>query len=202
MVIGQWECGEGGSGDGEGDGEMVRRMRDYSWAGSALGDPRDWPSSLRTACRICLTSRFPMIVWWGPELRFLYNDAYMPLLGDKHTALGRPGRQVWSEIWDTIGPMLDISQIVEDPHVRARDVLVRLPDDEMGEMPMHHHVPRLAGSPGVFVRPAPRLGEHNAEILRRVGIEEAALEQLVAQGVVHPPRGAMPAAQGGSRDEA
>jgi PAS domain S-box-containing protein len=89
-----------------GDGEMVRRMRDYSWAGSALGDPRDWPSSLRTACRICLTSRFPMIVWWGPELRFLYNDAYMPLLGDKHPALGLPGRQVWSEIWDTIGPML------------------------------------------------------------------------------------------------
>jgi len=90
-----------------GDGEMVRRMRDYPWPGSALGDPRDWPSSLRTACRICLTSRFPMIVWWGPELRFLYNDAYMPLLGDKHPALGLPGRQVWSEIWDTIGPMLD-----------------------------------------------------------------------------------------------
>ena len=86
---------------------MARRMRDYPWAGSALGDPRDWPSSLRTACRICLTSRFPMIVWWGPELWFLYNDAYMPLLGDKHPALGMPGRQVWSEIWDTIGPMLD-----------------------------------------------------------------------------------------------
>jgi len=48
-----------------------------------------------------------MIVWWGPELRFLYNDAYMPLLGDKHPALGLPGRQVWSEIWgQPIGPML------------------------------------------------------------------------------------------------
>jgi hypothetical protein len=46
-------------------------------------------------------------VWWGPELRFLYNDAYMPLLGDKHPALGLPGREVWSEIRDTIGPMLD-----------------------------------------------------------------------------------------------
>ena len=90
-----------------GDGEMVRRMRDYPWGRSPLGDPRDWPSSLRTACRVCLTSRFPMIVWWGPELRFLYNDAYRPLLGDKHPALDLPGRQVWSEIWDTIGPMLD-----------------------------------------------------------------------------------------------
>ncbi len=80
-----------------GDGEMARRMRAFPWPDSPLGDPRDWPASLRTACRICLTSRFPMIVWWGKELRFLYNDAYLPLLGSKHPALGRPGDQVWGE---------------------------------------------------------------------------------------------------------
>jgi PAS domain S-box-containing protein len=90
-----------------GDGEMARRMRGYPWASSPLGDPADWPGSLRTAVRICLTSRFPMIVWWGEELLFFYNDAYLPLLGNKHPALGRPGRQVWGEIWDIIGPMLD-----------------------------------------------------------------------------------------------
>jgi PAS domain S-box-containing protein len=90
-----------------GDGEMARRMRAYPWAGSPLGEPLDWPPSLRTAVRICLTSRFPMIVWWGPELHFLYNDAYLPLLGNKHPALGQPGEQVWREIWPTIGPMLD-----------------------------------------------------------------------------------------------
>ena len=90
-----------------GDGEMARRMRAYPWADSALGDPRGWPATLRTACRICLTSRFPMIVWWGKELRYLYNDAYLPLLGTKHPALGKPGEAVWPEIWDVIGPMLD-----------------------------------------------------------------------------------------------
>ena len=90
-----------------GDGEMALRMRAYPWASSPLGDPRDWPASLRTACRICLTSRFPMIVWWGEELRFLYNDAYLPLLGNKHPALMRLGDQIWGDIWDTIGPMLD-----------------------------------------------------------------------------------------------
>jgi len=86
---------------------MARRMRAYPWTSSPLGDPADWPASLRTACRICLTSRFPMIVWWGEELRFLYNDAYLPLLGNKHPALMRPGEQVWGEIWPTVGPMLD-----------------------------------------------------------------------------------------------
>ena len=89
-----------------GGGEMARRMRAYPWAESALGDPARWPASLRTACRICLTSRFPMIVWWGPELAFFYNDAYLPLLGSKHPALGKPGENVWTEIWDIIGPML------------------------------------------------------------------------------------------------
>jgi PAS domain S-box-containing protein len=89
-----------------GDGEMARRMRAYPWADSGLGDPRDWPASLRTAVRICLTSRFPMIVWWDQEFRYFYNDAYLPLLGSKHPALGKPGEAVWTEIWDIIGPML------------------------------------------------------------------------------------------------
>ena len=89
-----------------GDGEMGRRMRAFPWPTSELGDPRGWPASLRTACRICLTSRFPMIVWWGEQLRFFYNDAYLPLLGSKHPALEKPGEAVWTEIWDIIGPML------------------------------------------------------------------------------------------------
>ncbi len=47
-----------------------------------------------------------MIVWWGPDLWFLYNDAFLPLLGTKHPALGKPGEAVWPEIWDVVGPML------------------------------------------------------------------------------------------------
>ncbi|MGW3963490.1 SpoIIE family protein phosphatase [Amycolatopsis sp. NPDC005003] len=90
-----------------GTSRMAARMRDFDWASSPLGEPRTWPASLTTAVRICLTSRFPMIVWWGPELRFLYNDAYLPLLGTKHPALDKPGAEVWAEIWHIIGPMLD-----------------------------------------------------------------------------------------------
>ncbi|MCR6487983.1 SpoIIE family protein phosphatase [Amycolatopsis sp. OK19-0408] len=90
-----------------GTSQMATRMREFDWASSPLGEPAGWPASLTTAVRICLTSRFPMIVWWGPELRFLYNDAYLPLLGTKHPALDKPGSQVWTEIWHIIGPMLD-----------------------------------------------------------------------------------------------
>jgi PAS domain S-box-containing protein len=90
-----------------GDGEMARRMREYPWAGSPLGEPAGWPASLRTAVRICLTSRFPMIIWWGEPLYVFYNDAYRALMGRKHPGLMRPGRQVWGEIWDIVGPMLE-----------------------------------------------------------------------------------------------
>ncbi|MFF4652289.1 SpoIIE family protein phosphatase [Streptomyces sp. NPDC001380] len=90
-----------------GKGEMARRVRDYPWASSPVGDPASWPESMRTALRICLTSRFPMIVWWAPDLRFAYNDAYLPLLGTKHPALARPGAEVWGDIWHIVGPMLE-----------------------------------------------------------------------------------------------
>ena len=89
-----------------GDSLMAGRMRTFPWDSTPMGVPSAWPVSLRTACRICLTSRFPMILWWGEELRFLYNDAYLPLLGSKHPALAKPGDAVWTEIWHTIGPML------------------------------------------------------------------------------------------------
>ncbi len=92
-----------------GGGEMGARMRAMDWAKTPLGPPASWPQSLRTSVSTCLNSRFPILIWWGPELVMLYNDAYRPILGTtKHPqALGAPGRMVWPEIWDIIGPMLE-----------------------------------------------------------------------------------------------
>ena len=87
---------------------MGERMRAFDWSQTALGSAESWPQSLRTAVSICLNSRFPMILWWGPELTVLYNDPYIPILGEKHPqrALGLPGAEVWAEVWPVIGPML------------------------------------------------------------------------------------------------
>jgi len=88
-----------------GGGEMGELMRRHDWSSTPLGSPSQWPQSLRTATSIMLCSRYPMFVWWGRDLINLYNDAYRPLLGAKHPhALGQPAGQVWSEIWDLIGP--------------------------------------------------------------------------------------------------
>jgi crotonobetainyl-CoA:carnitine CoA-transferase CaiB-like acyl-CoA transferase len=84
----------------------------------------------------------------------------------------------------TIGPIYDISQIVEDPHVIAREILADYPDAEIGAFPMHHVVPRLTGTPGSIRTPAPRIGEHNRALLAEIGVDEPAYARLLAAGAV------------------
>ena len=70
----------------------------------------------------------------------------------------------------TIGPIYDVTQIVEDPHILERELLADYPDAEMGQFPMHHVVPRLLGTPGSIRTPAPRLGQHNRELVSELNL--------------------------------
>ncbi len=91
-------------------GEMGNRMRTHNWALTPLGTPVTWPQSLRTTLSIILASKFPMFLFWGNELRCFYNDAFRLSLGNdgKHPhALGRPGADVWVEIWGIIYPLIE-----------------------------------------------------------------------------------------------
>jgi PAS domain S-box-containing protein len=91
-----------------GGGAMAGLMRSRDWSGSPLGDPADWPQSLRSVVGLMLPSKFPMFLAWGPELRFLYNDAYLEVLGAKHPeALDCPFQVLWSEAWDDVKPFVD-----------------------------------------------------------------------------------------------
>ena len=84
----------------------------------------------------------------------------------------------------TAGPVYDIGQFVEDPHVRARGIVVDAPDADMGDVPMHDVVPRLGRTPGALRRPAPSVGEHNDEIYRAIGYAAERLASLRARGVI------------------
>ena len=85
----------------------------------------------------------------------------------------------------TVGPIYDISQIIDDPHVKAREMVVEYPDEEMGGVPMHSVTPRLSETPGAIRAPAPKLGEHNAEVLGALGVSAAELERLAAAEVIY-----------------
>ncbi|XXF78804.1 ATP-binding protein [Myxococcaceae bacterium GXIMD 01537] len=89
-----------------GGGAMGALIQTHPWERTELGPLSSWPQSLLTALSICLASRFPMVLWWGRGLNLLYNDAYSLLIGAKHPgSLGRKGREVWPELWDTFEPM-------------------------------------------------------------------------------------------------
>jgi formyl-CoA transferase len=83
----------------------------------------------------------------------------------------------------TIGPIYDIRQIFDDPHFLARELLADYPDAEMESFPMHHVVPRMSGTPGSIRTPAPQLGEHNRDLLREAGVDDAAYAKLLASGI-------------------
>ena len=91
----------------QGGGELGALIRAKDWSRTPLGPPENWPQSLKTTLGILLNSRYPMFVFWGPELIKIYNDAYRPITGHKHPwALGRPAREVWPEIWSDIEPLV------------------------------------------------------------------------------------------------
>lgn len=87
----------------------------------------------------------------------------------------------------TIGPIYGTAQILEDPHVIARELVADYPDADMGQIPMHHVVPRLMETPGAIRTPAPQLGEHNKEILAEIGVDASAYAQLLVKGVAVEP---------------
>ena len=92
-----------------GGGEMRRLIRNFDWSKHRLGPPQLWPQSLKTVIRMMLDSRYAMWMGWGSDLTFFYNDAYArDTLGKKHpSALGRPARDVWAEIWTDIKPRIE-----------------------------------------------------------------------------------------------
>ena len=90
----------------------------------------------------------------------------------------------FNEAGVTAGPVYDVAQFLNDPHVIEREVVVDLPDDDAGTIPVHNIVPRLSRTPGTFRYPAPRLGQHNDEIFGGAGVSPEELADLRTRGVI------------------
>jgi PAS domain S-box-containing protein len=90
-----------------GTSRMHAYMSEFDWSASSFGEPASWPRSLSAVVDMLLDSAFPMCLCWGPELRLIYNDAYLTLIGHKHpSAFGAPLEQVFAEVWPQIGPIV------------------------------------------------------------------------------------------------
>jgi PAS domain S-box-containing protein len=93
-------------------------VRGFDWAETALGPIDDWPASLRVATDLCLASSSASAVYWGPDLRLIYNQAWAKALPERYeAALGKPAREVWPDVWHLIAP--DFEQVLASGTART-----------------------------------------------------------------------------------
>jgi PAS domain S-box-containing protein len=91
-----------------GTGEMADLVRGYDWSSTPLGPIETWSKELLTIVNLTLASSSPARTMWGPQLILIYNDAYRPIPGPRHPfALGKSAREVYSESWHVVGPLLE-----------------------------------------------------------------------------------------------
>jgi signal transduction histidine kinase/ActR/RegA family two-component response regulator len=114
-----------------GGGRAAEMIRARDWTGHPLGGPETWPDSLRTAVSLILNSPESMILAWGPDLHFFFNETYFPLLGPRlDWAMGERFDRVWADGWDQARP------IIEDAFAGRSRRFVDLPwklDTDRGE---------------------------------------------------------------------
>jgi PAS domain S-box-containing protein len=92
----------------DGGGEMSDRIRAFDWSAHPFGPPEDWPAAIKITVSLCLHSSFPISLYWGPELRLIYNDAMAKVIADRHPwALGRPAIEVRRDSWHIVGQQLE-----------------------------------------------------------------------------------------------
>jgi PAS domain S-box-containing protein len=160
-----------------GGGEMAGLIRQKDWSETPLGPIETWPSALRAALGISLNVSFPACIYWGQEMRLLYNDAWSQIPGDRHpSTLGRPAHEAWPDIWDVIGPMFN--RIMDTGvAVHTEDGLLAMQRQGRTEeryfnynvSPIHDEE-GIAGLFNVVIETTDRvLAERRAELLRSLG---------------------------------
>jgi len=166
-----------------GESEVRRLLREHDWTASPLGPPDAWPPELATAVSMAFSSAFPMFVAWGPDLRLVYNDAYIPILGDKHpAAFGAPFQRAWAEIWPELVPITDRalsnkSAYFEDqPFAMERNGYREPTWFTFSYSPLHDGQGRVAGVYCTCI-----------ETTRRVQAERRAAFELAVADALRPP---------------
>ena len=94
----------------------------------------------------------------------------------------------WVERLDTAevpgGPVYGYDQIMNDPHIKARNMVVDIDHPRIGPMKTLGLPLKSTGELTAIRKPAPWLGQHSAEILSAIGYADADIEALFADGVV------------------
>jgi hypothetical protein len=107
-----------------GQNNAAKAIAEFDWSRTSLGPIDRWPISLRTVVDMMLASEFPQADVWGPDLITIHNDAFVPILGDKGSAIGRSFRDVWAEAWSQIGAIAERAYAGESTFIENYPLLI------------------------------------------------------------------------------
>ena len=93
--------------------------------------------------------------------------------------------KLFSEAGVTVGPVLDISEIIDHPYVVDREILLEHENSEFGNILMHQAFPRFSKTPGKILKSAPSIGENTDDILKEIGITPLQIEQLRNKKIIN-----------------
>jgi serine phosphatase RsbU (regulator of sigma subunit) len=185
-------------------GPLGRAYAAVDWDRSPLGPVSSWSDTLLGVVDVMMSTRFPITLLWGPEFVLVYNDAYVPLIADKHPeALGRPAREVFPEAWDVIGPMMRAARTgrgptwVEDEYVPLhRRGFLEECYFTFSYSPVHGPGGRVEGVMDIATETTEQvISRRRMRMLRRLTERLADVEHLE-----DVPRDALPLLRAGSRD--
>ena len=92
---------------------------------------------------------------------------------------------IFSKEGITVGPVLDISEIIEHPYIKDREVLIDHYNKEYGNVLMHQAFPRLSKTPGKIRYSAPSLGGDTDLVLKEIGISEKQIQMLRKNKIIN-----------------
>jgi PAS domain S-box-containing protein len=96
-----------------GNGQMAGLVRVHDWSSTPLGNIENWSDSLLCSVNLMLSCAFPSLVFWGRELVQVYNDAFIPLLAERHpSGLGQTAETCWYDAWQIVGP--NLQRVMDD----------------------------------------------------------------------------------------
>ena len=128
----------------------------------------------------------------GTDPRFATNTdrmknlkALVPILGD---ALKKKPSAHWIAVFEAqgvpVGPVNKTSDMVSDPQVKARDMVIEVDHPKAGRVKALGHPVKFSETRAEFKRPAPLLGEHTREVLKDLGYDDARIDELAKEGAI------------------
>jgi PAS domain S-box-containing protein len=86
---------------------MYELIDQFDWSKTSLGPMTSWSEPLRSAVRLALNTKAPVLIVGGEEMIQIYNDAFAAMIGSRHPgALGVVGKEFWHDQWNSVGPIV------------------------------------------------------------------------------------------------